>query len=177
MIAINKRYNPSRSTSHSSNVDNDNSNNQHRHVIIGGSIAGVHMATILAKKGYKNITILEKSNRIGGKTFSIKDNNLIPGHTITHELGACYLHEDYKTVFGLLNEFDPKNKLHSIINRRAVGTIDYNAKYNELELECLAIDASEVNINIGDIINDDQDSATPLILEFAINEGLWHQYR
>ena len=173
-ISINKRYNLSTSTSHSSNVNNENNHNQHRHVIIGGGIAGVHMATILAKKGYKNITILEKSNRIGGKTFSIKDNNLIPGHTITHELGACYLHEDYKTVFGLLNEFDPKNKLHSIINRRAVGTIDYNAKYNELELECLAIDASEVNINIGDIINDayDQESATPL--EFATNEGLKH---
>ena len=50
--------------------------------IIGAGASGVHMATVLKKKGYGNITIFEKSDRIGGKTRSIVRNN------VNHEMGT-----------------------------------------------------------------------------------------
>lgn len=50
--------------------------------VIGAGAAGIHMATELKKKGFNNITIFEKNNRIGGKTYSYVDKG------IAHELGT-----------------------------------------------------------------------------------------
>ena len=37
--------------------------------IIGGGPAGIHMALSLKRKGYPGITIFEKTNRVGGKSY------------------------------------------------------------------------------------------------------------
>ena len=56
------------------------------------------MASLLLKKGYKNVTILEKNSPYTstdnnmwnerGKSVTIKDDEL----ECVHELGTCYLH-------------------------------------------------------------------------------------
>jgi len=53
-----------------------------RIAIVGAGPAGVHMAYSLKKKGYSDVVIYEKSDRVGGKTYSkIHDD-------IAHELGT-----------------------------------------------------------------------------------------
>ena len=39
--------------------------------IIGAGPAGLHMATLLKKLNYANITIFEKTNRVGGMSFDV----------------------------------------------------------------------------------------------------------
>ena len=39
--------------------------------IVGGGVGGVHMAYLLKKKGFANVTILEKTNRVGGQVDSV----------------------------------------------------------------------------------------------------------
>ena len=42
----------------------------HEHVcIVGAGPAGIHMAVSLKEKGYANITLFERSGRVGGKSF------------------------------------------------------------------------------------------------------------
>lgn len=67
--------------------------------IIGAGPSGVHMATELRKRGFDNITIFEKTDRIGGKTRSIVRNNVYhemgtTGFSITDESGLKPLIED-----------------------------------------------------------------------------------
>ncbi len=50
--------------------------------IIGAGASGIHMAVELVKRGYTNISIFEKSDRIGGKTYSFKQDG------IAHEIGT-----------------------------------------------------------------------------------------
>jgi len=68
--------------------------------VIGAGPAGIHMSSLLKQRGYKNITIFEKSNRIGGKSFTIRDKDDVP-----HEMGTCYLHPEYKVIRDLLKEY------------------------------------------------------------------------
>ena len=57
--------------------------------IVGAGSAGIHMALSLKDMGYKNITILEKTDRVGGK---IKDLT-IDGYY--RPLGPMFLNGDY----------------------------------------------------------------------------------
>jgi len=73
-----------------------------RVAIIGAGPSGLHMAHTLKKKlGIEDITILERSNRFGGKTVTI-DDQTNPG--IVHELGTCYLHPAYFAVRAYMQE-------------------------------------------------------------------------
>ncbi len=55
-----------------------------RIVIVGAGPAGIHMAYLLKEKGYKNVKILEKTDRIGGKSFTVMKQGF------PQELGTCY---------------------------------------------------------------------------------------
>lgn len=64
----------------------DLSGSQHRVIIIGAGVAGLAAAYTLRKAGLQNITILEASNRIGGRVFTNHDL----GFPI--DLGASWIH-------------------------------------------------------------------------------------
>lgn len=58
--------------------------------IVGAGPAGIHMAYLLKKNGFKNINVYEKSGRIGGKSLTVTHRNTL------HEMGTCYTNPDYK---------------------------------------------------------------------------------
>ena len=53
-----------------------------RIAIVGAGPAGIHMAVELKKKGIQNLSIFEKNDRIGGKTYSLVQKG------VGHELGT-----------------------------------------------------------------------------------------
>ncbi|KAF0714339.1 Aste57867_3916 [Aphanomyces stellatus] len=75
-----------------------------RVVVIGGGAAGVHYASLLAKKGLRNITILEASNSIGGKSLTLVDDQ-----NTAQEMGTIFALETYTPIFDLASEYDPTN--------------------------------------------------------------------
>mmetsp|Transcript_4496 Transcript_4496/g.10458 ORF Transcript_4496/g.10458 Transcript_4496/m.10458 type:complete len:549 (+) Transcript_4496:69-1715(+) len=78
-------------------------------LIVGAGPAGLLSARKLKKMGYTNITILEKSDRFGGKTKTVKKEiTLASGAkaTIPCELGTCYLSPGYDSVLHLFEEYD-----------------------------------------------------------------------
>merc|ERR1719245_2682435 len=73
-----------------------------RVAIVGAGPSGLHMAHLLKKNlGIKDITILERSARFGGKTVTI-DDQTNPG--VVHELGTCYMHPAYFAVRAYMQE-------------------------------------------------------------------------
>jgi len=73
-----------------------------RVAIVGAGPSGLHMAHVLKKKlGIKDITILERSDRFGGKTVTV-DDQTNPG--VVHELGTCYMHPAYFAVRAYMQE-------------------------------------------------------------------------
>eukprot|EP00475_Leptophrys_vorax_P035366 TRINITY_DN581_c0_g1_i4.p2 TRINITY_DN581_c0_g1~~TRINITY_DN581_c0_g1_i4.p2 ORF type:complete len:565 (+),score=120.86 TRINITY_DN581_c0_g1_i4:92-1696(+) len=70
-------------------------------VIIGAGPSGLHLAHLLIKNGFKNITVLEKSGRYGGKTLSVRHRSI---EGVFHELGTCYMHPAYDEVRKLAQE-------------------------------------------------------------------------
>jgi len=73
-----------------------------RVAIVGAGPSGLHMAHVLKKKlGIKDITILERSDRFGGKTVTV-DCQTNPG--VVHELGTCYMHPAYFAVRAYMQE-------------------------------------------------------------------------
>jgi hypothetical protein len=85
--------------------------------VLGGGAAGLSAAYYLQKQGYENVTVLEKSGRIGGKCDSITYKGK------SFDLGANYITSSYTQVRklakevgagmyteGSLNAFDVKNK-------------------------------------------------------------------
>lgn len=86
-------------------------------IIIGAGPAGIHMASLLTKAGFKNITLLEKSNRICGKSKTFIDKYSIP-----HELGTCYTHPQYHAIFDLLEEYDMSDELVGFSDRSIITT-------------------------------------------------------
>ena len=59
--------------------------------------AGVHMASLLKKAGVENVVVLERLHRIGGKSYTVVDNDGVP-----HEMGTCYLHSGYGPIKDLI---------------------------------------------------------------------------
>ena len=70
-----------------------------RIAIVGGGIAGLHMAYMLKKKGFERVTVLEKKPYIGGKIWSYQYDGMV------QEMGACYTTPEYKeNLFALGRE-------------------------------------------------------------------------
>ena len=100
-------------TSNSKRVENSakswTEDKNSRIIIIGAGPAGVHMSSLLAKKGYTNITILEKSNRIGGKSWTLTDKDGNP-----QEMGTCFtspIGGFFDVIYDLFKEYFPQNKM------------------------------------------------------------------
>ena len=70
--------------------------------IIGGGAAGLSAGYFLKKRGYKNVTIFEKENRIGGKCLSLT----VGGQSF--DLGANYITSSYTEVQQLARTFGAK---------------------------------------------------------------------
>ena len=64
----------------------------HSYLILGGGPAGLTMARMLKDRGIKDVTILEASNKVGGKCLS----NPIGEHIV--EFGTCYAIWSHKYV-------------------------------------------------------------------------------
>ncbi|XP_065182728.1 uncharacterized protein LOC135813565 [Sycon ciliatum] len=72
-----------------------------RIAIIGGGPAGVHMAYTLSQAGFKNLTIFEKTDRVGGKSCSFTQED-----GMVQEMGTCYLSPDYAEIKQLLAKYE-----------------------------------------------------------------------
>lgn len=75
-------------------------NSDSKIAIVGGGAAGLTAAWFLKKKGYKHVTVLERSERIGGKCKSLT----FEGRSF--DLGANYITSSYTQVRKLAREFD-----------------------------------------------------------------------
>lgn len=72
--------------------------------IVGAGPAGLTAAETLKQKGYTNVTVLEKSNRAGGKCCSIEYKGRM------YELGAGILSENNHTVRTLAERYNVKTE-------------------------------------------------------------------
>ncbi len=82
-------------------------NKESKICVIGGGAGGVHMATLLKKKGYSNITILEKEQKIGGKANTITVNN----HR--YDTGTVFTYS-HPHVVDVLRDADLFHQVHPI---------------------------------------------------------------
>lgn len=71
-------------------------------IIIGAGLSGLTLAYLLAKEN-KSFTILEASNRVGGRIHTIKGEAGTP-----LELGATWLSDSHSTLIHFLNELNLK---------------------------------------------------------------------
>jgi predicted NAD/FAD-dependent oxidoreductase len=70
-----------------------------RIAVVGAGPSGLTAAQTLKELGYKNVTVFEKNDRVGGKVYSYRS-----GSTVT-ELGAVFASPDYKLVLGLADKY------------------------------------------------------------------------
>lgn len=74
-------------------------NKEMRIGIVGAGISGATLAHELVKKGYRQVTLMEKSDRAGGKCHSIEFKGK------TYEMGALIGLPSYKHTMQLMEEF------------------------------------------------------------------------
>lgn len=91
-------------------------------VILGAGVSGLLFADRLRRQhGYTNITLLEQSQRIGGKTDSVVLNGPRPSGSkedTVCELGTCYLSPAYDELFDHLEPFWETNASYKKNERR-----------------------------------------------------------
>lgn len=116
------------------------SKNNHDVIVIGGGACGLMAALELTKTG-KKVIILEATNRLGGRIFSLHDDR----SEMPIELGAEFIHGELelthmlvKKAKGALNEVQGElwHYRESKIERQEEFLEDYSAvkkKYNELD--------------------------------------------
>ncbi|MDX2303963.1 MAG: FAD-dependent oxidoreductase [Microscillaceae bacterium] len=77
-------------------------NKNARIAVVGAGAGGISTAYFLQKKGYKNVTVLEKAGAIGGKC------NSLTYQTQSFDLGANYITSSYKNVKKIAREVGAK---------------------------------------------------------------------
>ena len=94
--------------------------------IVGAGPAGIHMALLLKQKGFKNIEILESSDRIGGKSYTIMHRG------VPHEMGTCYVAPDYDTnIIPLIKKYIPGDLVNLVTGS---VTVDGNLRFLDFKL-------------------------------------------
>ena len=74
--------------------------------IIGAGPSGIHMALALKQRGFTDVTILEKTIWLGGKTWTVKHRGA------ANEMGTVYLQPDYnETIIPLVKKYLPAGNL------------------------------------------------------------------
>ena len=72
---------------------------EHKIAVIGAGPAGIHMASLLKKRGFNNVTVLEKTDRIGGKSLTFQNEG------VPHEMGTCFMHNGYHRIKKLVHAY------------------------------------------------------------------------
>eukprot|EP00899_Mesostigma_viride_P020215 jgi/Mesvir1/28195/Mv04749-RA.1 len=80
-------------------------------VIIGAGASGIHMAYALSQRGYRNITLLERNDYIGGKVRAGATNAGSAADKRTYDLsqidtGALLLTAGYRTLLPIIMKFN-----------------------------------------------------------------------
>ncbi|XP_062601050.1 uncharacterized protein LOC134262698 [Saccostrea cucullata] len=73
--------------------------------IIGAGMGGVHMASLLKERGYKNIKIFEQRQEVGGKAYS----RFYRG--VWQDFGAAFMTEIYDKIVSLLGRYNAGFKI------------------------------------------------------------------
>ncbi len=110
-----------------------------RIAIVGAGPAGVHLAHLLKRRGYRSVTLFEREPGVGGRAMSVRHDGFV------HEMGACYIPEHYHEFRRLVREYDvgafdtPKGHDRSIYTSEFDGTMrEYPiAAYGERLMEGL----------------------------------------
>jgi hypothetical protein len=66
--------------------------------IVGAGPGGLSLARLLSERGVDDVTVIERSPRVGGKSLTVQHQG------IGHELGTCYVADGYTTVKGWMKE-------------------------------------------------------------------------
>ena len=76
-------------------------------VIVGGGPGGVHFAYLLIMRGFKNVTLLEAMDQVGGKALTI----FMANDNAPHGMGAVYTSPMYFHIFNpLIRRYNPTNE-------------------------------------------------------------------
>ncbi|XP_034309230.2 uncharacterized protein [Magallana gigas] len=78
-----------------------------RIVIVGAGIGGVHMASLLKDRGYRNVVILEQRPEIGGKAYS----QFYRG--VWNEFGTVFFSDIYDQTANLIKQYTPSFRIKS----------------------------------------------------------------
>lgn len=78
-----------------------------RIVIVGAGIGGVHMASLLKDRGYRNVVILEQRPEIGGKAYS----RFYRG--VWNEFGTVFFTDIYDQTAKLIEKYTPDFRIKS----------------------------------------------------------------
>lgn len=78
-----------------------------RIVIVGAGISGVHMASLLKDRGYKNVVIFEQRPEIGGKSYS----RFYRG--VWTEFGTVFFTDIYDQTAELIKQYTPSFRIKS----------------------------------------------------------------
>ena len=76
--------------------------------ILGGGPSGMHVAWLLKRRLFTNITVYEKNSRLGGDVWTRPPTPGTGGVNVSRELGAAFLSPDYVEVRALLGRFGQK---------------------------------------------------------------------
>jgi phytoene dehydrogenase-like protein len=66
--------------------------------IVGAGPGGLSLARLLTERGIDDVTVIERSPRVGGKSLTVRHQG------IGHELGTCYVADGYTTVRAWMKE-------------------------------------------------------------------------
>ena len=105
-------------------------------VIVGGGIAGLAAASRLYRSGFVNVTILEASDRLGGRIHSLKVDEKNHGYI---EMGAEWIHGQIANVAyklandnGLVQESESRNLQFVLKNQKSILNSDLVNQFENL---------------------------------------------